>query len=49
MKAMEVVKYGKMGVNRVAKEYAVPKTTLKTDCLERYNMAENEIQNPTYP
>jgi len=26
---MEAVKYDKMGVNRVAKEYAVPKTTLK--------------------
>jgi len=29
VKTMEAVKYGKMGVNRAAKEYAVPKTTLK--------------------
>jgi len=29
VKAMEAVKYSKMGANRAAKEYAVPKTTLK--------------------
>jgi len=29
VKAMEAVKHGKMGLKRAAKEYTVPKTTLK--------------------
>jgi len=29
VKAIEVVKSGRMGVNRAAREYGIPKTTMK--------------------
>ena len=34
VEAMEAVKSGRLGVNRAANEYNVPKTTLKIDYQE---------------
>jgi len=44
VKAIEMAKYGKMGVNRATKEFGKPRATLR----QASSMGENQAQHPTF-